>query len=96
MPEPTTCDSCGRRIAPHGHYIVRIDVFADPSMPPISEEELARTNFDATLDDLLNEMRNRSADELMDDVHCHFDFKICRECQRKFIKNPLTQCRDDL
>lgn len=91
MSDPTACDSCGRRIAPHGHYIVRIDVFADPSMPPISGEELARTDFDTALDDLLHEMRHRSADELMDDVHRHFDFRICRDCQRKFIANPLGQ-----
>src|SRR5688572_9124034 len=38
MADRITCDLCGTAIAPHAHYIVRIDVFADPSMPPVSTE----------------------------------------------------------
>ena len=34
------CDLCGREVELHESYVVRIDVFADPSVPPMSTEEL--------------------------------------------------------
>src|SRR5215204_1045792 len=33
MSERTICDLCGHSIPPHAHYVVRMDIFADPSMP---------------------------------------------------------------
>src|SRR5256885_15781256 len=41
-----TCDACGRVVPAHAHYVVRIDVFADPEMPQTSSEELAEMDFD--------------------------------------------------
>src|SRR5438552_3450534 len=35
-----TCDACGRVVPAHAHYVVRIDVFADPAMPQTTSEEL--------------------------------------------------------
>ena len=41
MPHPRVlCDLCKRPVPPHGHYIMRIDVFADPQMPEVSSEEM--------------------------------------------------------
>src|SRR4051812_30116369 len=31
MADRVTCELCGVSVPPHAHYIVRIDVFADPS-----------------------------------------------------------------
>lgn len=95
MPEPIDCDSCERPIPPHGHYIVRIDVLADPSMPPLSAEELANTDFGRSMDDLLQELGKFSTDELMDDVHRHMEFKLCRACKQRFILNPLRGAQVD-
>lgn len=87
------CSLCGKPIEAHAHYIVRIDVFADPSMPPTSAAELAATDFDAAIDDLLDEMKHLTAEELQDRVHRRFEFKICPVCQPGFLANPLGKPR---
>ena len=93
MADRHTCDICGTSIAPHAHYIVRIDVFADPSVPPIDTEGLDETDPAKTLAELMEEMKNMSADELQDQVHRRFEFRICRPCQARFLANPLGQPR---
>jgi ribosomal protein L40E len=93
MPDRHTCDICGARIEPHAHYIVRIDVFADPSVPPISTDDLDEIDAEKTISQLLEEMKNMSADELQDQVHRRFEYRICRSCQAKFLSNPLGQPR---
>jgi hypothetical protein len=87
------CDLCGTAMAPHEHYIVRIDVTADPSMPALSSAELAATHFDSEMAKLMKQMKNMTAQELADQVHAGFDFKICRKCQPKFLVNPLGKPR---
>ena len=89
MAEPTACDVCGTPTPPHAHYVVRIDVYADPSVPEMSTDELEATDFDQTFTDLLDQMQQLSADDLQDDVHRRFEFKLCRPCQRRFLANPL-------
>jgi hypothetical protein len=87
------CDLCGTAMAPHEHYIVRIDVTADPSMPELSAAEIAATHFDSEMAKLLKQMQNMTAEELADQVHRRFEFKICRKCQPKFLGNPLGKPR---
>lgn len=84
-----TCDICHGRIAAHGHYLVRIEVYADPSVPEMTAEEVEELDFEATMKQLMEEMKGFSAEELMDQVHRRFDYRICRGCQAKFIANPL-------
>ena len=43
------CDLCDRLIPPHAHYMVRIDVFADPEMPPASSEEMEEADYQAAI-----------------------------------------------
>ena len=83
------CDLCGVRIPPHAHYIVKIEIFADPTMPPITSEEIEELDLDQKMKDLLEEMKNLSADDLQDQVHREFQFRLCRPCQIRFIANPL-------
>jgi hypothetical protein len=87
------CNLCGKPIAPHTHYVVRIEVFADPAMPPTSAAELAAVDFDAAVNDLFDEMSEMTADELQDQVHRYFEFKICPACQPRFLANPLGKPR---
>jgi hypothetical protein len=89
MAESTVCDICGADTPPNAHYVVRIDVYADPSVPEMSTEELEAANFDAQLDKLLEHMKHLSAEDLQDDVHRRFEFTLCRPCQRRFLVNPL-------
>lgn len=87
------CEICGRDVEVHESYVVRIDVFADPSVPPLSSEELAGMDFDETLNDLLEQMKHLSADDLQDDVHRRFEYRLCRPCHRRFLANPLGKPR---
>jgi hypothetical protein len=87
MPERTICDICGDTVPTIAHYVVRIDVFADPSIPPISAEDLEES--DEKLADLIKQMQGMSADDLQDQVHRRFEYHICRPCQRRFLANPL-------
>ena len=93
MAEILHCDICSRHIELPESYVVRIDVFADPSMPPMSSEEIAKLDFDATLQGLLDEMKNLSAEELQDQVHRRFEYRLCRLCHLRFLANPLGKPR---
>ena len=90
----SNCELCGRQIPPHAHYVVRIDVFADPSLPDLSAEEVAKSNFDEELKRLVEEMKHMSEEELQDQVHRRFEFKLCRPCQMRFLINPLGKPRE--
>ena len=94
MPHRALCDLCDRPIPPGTHYIVKIEVYADPSVPPVSTEELEETDFDQTFAQLIEEMKHLSADDLQDDVHRRFEYRICRPCQRRFLANPLGKPRE--
>jgi hypothetical protein len=89
----TFCDLCGKEIAPHGHYIVRVDVFADPSMPPTTSAELEAADLDGEIDELLEQMKDMTADEIQDQVHRRFEFRICAKCQPSVLANPLGRRR---
>src|ERR1051325_3954460 len=95
MPTPprVLCDLCNRPVSPHGHYIVRIDVFADPQMPPVSSEEMQEADYQAAMVELMKQMKGMTAEELQDQVHRRFEFKICRTCQMRFLVNPLGKPR---
>ena len=89
-----TCDACGRVVPAHAHYVVRIDVFADPEMPQTSSEELAEMDFDCAFAELIEQMKTMTTDELQDQVHRRFEYRICPACQRKFLVNPLGLPRE--
>jgi len=93
MGDSIVCDICGRATPPHAHYVVRIDVFADPSMPAVTGEELAQMDLDEELRKLIKEMKDLSADDLLDQVHRRFEYRICRACQFRFLANPLGKPR---
>jgi hypothetical protein len=93
MAERIICDICGKTIPLHGHYVVRIDVFADPSMPQLSGDELAEMSLDQAMAELIEQMKHLSAEELQDQVHRRFEYRLCRPCQMRFIANPLGKPR---
>jgi hypothetical protein len=83
------CDRCGQAIARQAHYRVKIEVAADPSPPEITQEELEELDFDWTVSQLLEQMKDATPDELEDTVARSFEFRICRPCQVRFTRNPL-------
>ena len=94
MSEAVVCDLCGRETDLHESYVVHIDVFAEPSMKPVTAEELAATDFVQSYSELLDQMKHLTADDLQDDVHRRFEYRLCRPCQRRFLANPLGKPRD--
>jgi hypothetical protein len=90
--EYTVCDLCGNAMAPHEHYVVRIDVFADPTIPAMTAADLEAGNDD-DLARLLEKMKNMSAEELQDQVHRRVEFRICKACHAPYLANPLGKPR---
>lgn len=64
-------------------------MFADPSMPPVTAEELEEMDFDGTLADLIEQMKHMTSEGLQDQVHRRFEYRLCRRCQMRFLVNPL-------
>ena len=93
MGAESNCELCGRTIPPHQHYVVRIDVLADPELPELSAEDVAKLNFDQELRRLVEEMKHMSEEELQDQVHRRFEFTLCPMCQREYLMNPLGRPR---
>ena len=85
------CDGCGIAMPRHARYVVKIAVYADPAMPPMSGEEVAGAA--KSLAAVLEELKRYSAEELQDQVHRTFEYSLCPGCQRAFIANPLGQPR---
>jgi hypothetical protein len=94
MPDRAMCDLCDRLIQKHASYVVRMDIFADPSVPPLSTEELEESDFDETLDKLLADMKHMTVEELQDGVHRRFEYRLCPACHRQFLANPLGKPRE--
>ena len=93
MSDRRVCDLCGQTIPPHAHYVVRIDVFADPTLPDLDTHELDEWDADTTFAKLIEQMKHMTASELEDQVHRRFEFVLCRPCQREFLTNPLGKPR---
>jgi hypothetical protein len=93
MGDVIKCELCGRRLPVHHSYVVRIDVFADPSVPAVTLEDVESADFEAALDAAMQQMQGMSADELQDQVHRRFEYRICAACQARFLANPLGKPR---
>ena len=85
------CDLCERMVPVHESYVVRIELFADPNVPEVTAEELATTDYEQSMADLLKQMEQMSTQEIESDVHRRFEFRLCVECQRRFVQNPLAK-----
>ena len=87
------CASCGRPLSPGGFFVVRVDVFADPSPEPITTAALhaagGAAGHAATVAGLLQQMATMSDAELQDAVARRFEYAVCPACQKLILANPL-------
>ncbi len=85
------CHRCGAVLKPGvgNFYIVRIEAFADPTPPNLTEADLA-VDIDEAIDDILEEIRNTSEAELMDQVYRRLTIHLCGQCYAKWIENPAS------
>ena len=84
------CHGCGTPLTPGegSFYIVRIEAIADPTPPSFDPDEPA---IDMALEweRLLDQMRDMSEQELMDQVYRRMTLQLCAACYRGWIDAPL-------
>jgi hypothetical protein len=71
-------------------YVVRIEAFADPTPPDIDADE-AITDFAAEWERLLDQMRDMSEQELMDQVYRRMTIQLCAMCYAEWIDDPTRR-----
>ena len=87
------CELCAAKLPVHASYVVRIDVFADPSLPELSTADVDELTSENQFAILMSELELMSVDEAQDQVHRRFEYKLCAACQRRFLANPLGRPR---
>lgn len=88
-----TCALCGRQVLIHDSYIVRMDVYAEPTTPPLDTND-EQNDPKAVLPELLKQIAKLSAEELQDQVHRRMEFRLCGRCQPGFLANPMGLPRE--
>ncbi len=84
------CAVCARPLKAGTLYVVRIDVFADPSAEPIDTSAgPGEAGYIESVEEILAAMKGLSAEELQDQVARRFDYHVCPECQKLVLRNPL-------
>jgi len=83
------CHGCGAELIPGAgdFYVVRIEAFADPTPPNISFDDESY-DLNAEINKLIEQMRNMSERELMDQVYRRLTIHLCGRCYRVWIENP--------
>ncbi len=85
------CHSCGSQLetGKGNFYVVRIEAFADPTGPDLADVDLGdEADINAEFNRLLDQMRNMSERELMDQVYRRLTMHLCGSCYRRWIENP--------
>lgn len=59
----------------------------------MSAEELDEIDFDDTFRKLIEQMKGMTAQELQDQVHRRFEYRLCPHCHRDYLANPLGMPR---
>jgi len=85
------CDSCGVDLDRDGsgHFIVKIEAFAAAGKLEFTREELAR-DHETEIRELIDNLANRSPDEIEDTVYRSFRYDLCTACHRRFIRSPIA------
>ena len=85
------CHRCGAELKPGegNFYVVRIEAFADPTPPNISEADLA-DDIDEAIEKILDEIRDASETELMGQVYRRLTIHLCGRCYAEWIENPAS------
>jgi len=86
------CHRCGAVLTPGqgDFYVVRIEAFADPTPPDLTEDDVAGIDPSAEIDRLIEQMRDMSEQELMDQVYRRMTIHLCGRCYRAWIDNPAA------
>ena len=85
------CHRCGAVLKPGvgNFYVIRIEAFADPTPPNLTEADLD-VDIDEVIEQILEEIRHTSETELMDQVYRRLTIHLCGTCYAKWIENPAS------
>ena len=86
---PIFCARCTVELTPGrgDFFVVRIEAVADPTPPNIAGEDLNR-DHQQEIDRLLDQMRQLSAQEALDQVCRRLILTLCGPCYREWIEDP--------
>ena len=86
---PLVCNRCSTQLVPGAgnFYVVRIEAVADP-FPPLIDERVSASDLAAEIHRLIERTRNRSEQELLDQVDRRVTMSLCLRCYRQWIENP--------
>jgi hypothetical protein len=84
------CARCSIKLEPGrgDFYVVQIEALADPSPPRFSEEDLM-VDQRAEIERLIEQMRDLSEGELVDQVYRRLVLCLCGPCYRPWIEDPV-------
>ena len=84
------CHRCGAELHPGrgDFYVVRIDAFADPTPPVLTEDDLNR-DLRAEIEGLVESLEGLSEQEAVDQVHRRLILHLCVPCYRLWIEDPV-------
>jgi hypothetical protein len=87
---PLFCDRCQLQLEPGrgDFYVVRIEAMADPSPPALTEED-HKIDYRAEIARLIEQLRDVSPQEAMDQVYREVTIYLCGRCYRGWIENPV-------
>jgi hypothetical protein len=86
---PLFCDRCSTQLVPGkgNFYVANIEAVADPSPPNIDEEDLDK-DLRRGIQQLIEDMRDLSQQELLDQVYRRVTIFLCLRCYAQWIENP--------
>ena len=87
---PLLCARCGTELRPGtgDFYVVRIEALADPTPPSFSAEDLEHDPR-AEIARLIEQMRELTEQELLDQVYRRLVLYLCGPCYRRWIEDPV-------
>ena len=86
---PLFCDRCSTELVPGkgNFYVVKIEAVADPSPPLFDEDDLKQDPL-KEIQQLLEDTKEQSQQELLDQVYRRVTIYLCRRCYEQWIEDP--------
>ena len=87
---PLLCVRCGAELTPGkgDFYVVWIEALADPTPPSFSDEDMQHDPR-AEIERLIEQMRDLSEQELVNQVYRRLIVHLCGPCYRQWIEDPV-------
>jgi hypothetical protein len=85
------CQRCSKEVHPGrgDYYLVRIDAFADPEPPIITQEDLDQ-DVGAEIERLIRQMKSMSEQQLESQVFRQKAIYLCMPCFNRWFESPVS------